>query len=122
MGGVIVASRKERIKVLRLLLTALGVPVIFLSISCGGSGTDRDTNILSPGSESDNTNQTPSDSEAPQPGGDIADQIPVEDGGTGESAVSSFSPFRIKDKETGTVWNIKGEAESGPLKGAVSNR
>ena len=118
MGGVIVASRKERITILRLLLTALGVPVIFLSISCGVSSTDTGTDILSPGSESDNTNQTPSDSEAPQPGEDIVDQIPVEDGGTGESAVLPFSPFRIKDKETGTVWNIKGEAESGPLKGA----
>ena len=98
MGGVIVASRKERITILRLLLTALGVPVIFLSISCGVSSTDTGTDILSPGSESDNTNQTPSDSEAPQPGGDIVDQIPVEDGGTGESAVLPFFPSGSKIK------------------------
>ncbi|MGH7452259.1 MAG: DUF3179 domain-containing (seleno)protein, partial [bacterium] len=32
--------------------------------------------------------------------------------------ISSENPFQMTDNETGSVWNIKGEALSGPLAGA----
>lgn len=75
------------------ILSALGI------LSCGGGGKSL-TGPTSPPSGA---------SASPSSGATSA--------GSGSIGSGSYSLFTLKDKETGSTWNIKGEAIDGPLKG-----